>query len=89
VAGLFPPDSEHPAVIAEFALVREFMRPIRCFDRFDRDPLAGIIGVLSGLEHDKRGVLQVLFSPVVNPWTDSILRSITDGIGKPFFVKIT
>jgi hypothetical protein len=86
VACLIRPEATRETALVEFGLAREFMRPIRCYQKFEPDPLAGVIGALSGLERDECGVLQVLFTPVLNPWPESMIRAVTDGTGKPFFV---
>jgi len=74
-----------PAVIVEFGLAAEFMRPIRIVRRFDPDPLAGLIGALDDLAMGELGWLQILFQPVQHPWADDILRSVSDGEGRSFF----
>ncbi|MCW5976496.1 MAG: type IV secretion system DNA-binding domain-containing protein [Bryobacteraceae bacterium] len=72
--------------VVDFGLSNEFMRPLRFFDRFDPDPLSGIIGSMTDLGKDETAVFQVLFSPTVNRWAESIMRSVTDGDGGHFFV---
>ncbi len=71
--------------VVDFGLSNEFMRPIRCFGRFDPDPLAGIIEAMAELADGESALFQILFSPVVNPWQESILRAVTDGRGGSFF----
>jgi len=74
------------AAILEFGLGREFMLPLKTFREFSPDPLIPILGALSELREGDVGVLQVLFSPAVEPWPESILRAVTDGRGDPFFL---
>src|SRR5258708_3928573 len=62
------------------------MRPLSCFKRFEPDPLAGIIGSMVELNAGEIAFFQVLLSPTRHPWQESILRSVTDGEGKSFFV---
>ena len=52
------------------------------------DAFVGIIGALSELAPGELGLFQVLFHPVRNRWTESILRSVTHEDGKPFFVNM-
>lgn len=69
----------------ELGLRDEFMRPLRVWNKFDPDPLAGCIAALESIEAGEFGMLQVLFQGVVNPWAESVQRSITDGSGGSFF----
>jgi predicted DNA-binding transcriptional regulator AlpA len=72
--------------VVEYGLSKEFMRPLRCFDRFDPDPLAGMIGGMAELDPADTALFQVLFVPVRHSWSDSILRAVTDDAGDPFFM---
>ncbi len=72
-------------MIVDFGLSQEFMRPLRAFGSLDPDPLAGIVGSLSGLRPGETGIYQVLFRAVRNSWADSVTRSVLDGGGRPFF----
>lgn len=74
------------AAVLEFGLGREFMLPLRTFREFSLDPLVPVLGALSELHEGEIGVLQVLFTPAVEPWPESILRAVTDGRGEPFFL---
>ena len=49
------------------------------------DPLIGILGTMEHLQHGEHAVVQVLFQGVMNPWAESIMRSVTDSDGKAFF----
>ena len=71
--------------IAEYGLSKEFMRPIRRFERFDPDPLAGMIGAMAELHPGDTALFQVLFAPTRNPWTESIVRAVMDNEGDSFF----
>ena len=77
---------ESPQGIVEFGLSGEFVRPLRRFSRFDPDPLGSLIGAMRSLEEGEQAVYQVLFSPTVNPWAESMLRAASDGTGRSFFV---
>lgn len=72
--------------IVEYGMSKEFMRPLRCFERFDPDPLAGLIGAMAELDPADTALFQVLFSPVRHPWPESIMRAVTDKAGDPFFM---
>lgn len=72
--------------VVEYGLSKEFMRPLRCFERFDPDPLAGLIGAMAELHADDTALFQVLFAPVRHAWPESIMRAVTDNAGDPFFV---
>jgi excisionase family DNA binding protein len=74
------------SAVVEYGLSKEFMRPLRSFDRFDPDPLAGVIGAMGELAKDEAALLQVLFAPAHYPWRESIIRAVTDSAGDPFFV---
>jgi len=73
------------ASIVHFGLKDEFMRPLKMGDSFKPDPLIGLIGTFEHLRPGEYGMVQVLFQGTSNPWAESILRSVTDGHGKPFF----
>ncbi|MGD0499064.1 MAG: type IV secretion system DNA-binding domain-containing protein [Bryobacteraceae bacterium] len=71
--------------IVEYGLSKEFMRPLRTFDRFDPDPLAGLIGAMAELGVGDTALFQMLFAPLRHPWAESILRAVTDEAGESFF----
>jgi predicted DNA-binding transcriptional regulator AlpA len=70
----------------EFGLSKEFMRPLRSFERFDPDPLVGVIGAMGELGVAETGVFQVLLTPVRHPWPESMIRAVTDDAGDSFFI---
>lgn len=76
-------DSIETAAV-EFGLAREFMYSLATTNL---DPFVGLMGALSELEPDELGLFQVIFQPVHQPWSESILRSVTDYDGEPFFVN--
>jgi hypothetical protein len=67
----------------EFGLAHEFMLPLASGKI---DPFIGIVGALSELQQGEIGLFQVLFQPADEPWPESIMRSVTQADGKPFFV---
>jgi hypothetical protein len=68
----------------EFGLEREFMFPLQSGKL---DPFIGIIGALAELQSGELGLFQVLWQPVGKRWAESILDSVMDQDGKPFFVN--
>jgi hypothetical protein len=72
------------ALVVEFGLAREFMFTL---GSGKLDPFIGIVGALAELQPGQFGLFQVIFQPVQEQWAESILRSVTDGEGKPFFVN--
>jgi hypothetical protein len=72
------------ALVVEFGLAREFMFML---GSGKLDPFIGMVGALSELQPGDLGLFQVLFQPVQEQWAESILHSVTDGEGKPFFVN--
>lgn len=71
--------------VVEFGLSKEFMRPLRTFERFDPDPLVGPIGAMAQLGKSDLALLQLLFIPVRHRWPESIMRAVTDDAGDSFF----
>ncbi|HEX3036429.1 MAG TPA: DUF87 domain-containing protein [Thermodesulfobacteriota bacterium] len=76
---------EKKTMIVDFGLSHEFMRPLKTFNSFEPDPLIGIIGALDNLQEGELGVFQIILQPVRHPWPESIIRSVTDWEGHPFF----
>ena len=72
--------------ITDFGLKEEFTRPMVMADKFDVDPLTGLFGIMERLQENERAVIQVLFKGTVNPWAESIMRSVTSGKGDSFFM---
>ncbi|MBA4150149.1 MAG: type IV secretion system DNA-binding domain-containing protein [Verrucomicrobia bacterium] len=75
------------SVIFEFGLAREFMLQIAPVRNFNLDPFIGLTAAMSNLRKSELALFQVTFEPVRHPWDESILRSVTDGSGKDFFVN--
>ena len=74
-------------LIVDFGLSHEFMLPVRVASTLDPDPLVSVIGTLDDLRAGEVGVYQVLFQATRHPWPESVLRSVTDAGGKPFFAN--
>lgn len=71
---------------SEFGLKEEFMRPLKMTDKFDPDPFIGLFGFLEHLQGDSQAAIQILFKGAVNPWSESILQSVSDSRGDSFFL---
>jgi hypothetical protein len=84
--GLWDLTGPKASAVVEFGLSKEFMRPLRRFERFDPDPLAGLIGAMADLGKEDVAVFQVLFAPTRHRWPESIMRAVTDDAGDSFFV---
>ena len=70
--------------VFDFGLDQESMLPLERTDRFDVDPLIGIIGALALCQNTDVGIFQVLFLPTRCPWADSLQFAALDWHGKPF-----
>jgi len=86
LAGAWQGAAWHDRLIVDFGLSYEFMRPLRTFRNFAVDPLIGVAGALSDVRSGEVAILQVLFRSCRHPWTQSIMRAVTDGAGESFFV---
>lgn len=71
--------------VIDFGLSEEFMRPLRLAEKVDQDPYIGLFATLEHLLKGERGVIQILFKGAMNPWSESIVRSVTDNKGGSFF----
>lgn len=78
-------DFSKETFVIDLGLRDEFMRPIRVWNKFDPDPLSGCIAMLEALEDGEFGMLQFLFQPTINPWAESVYRSVANGSGGSFF----
>ena len=64
------------AAAAELSLVREDIFPIKGFDNFDVDPLAGITATLSKLEGVSQVRIQILMRPESDAWRNRAINYI-------------
>lgn len=74
-----------PSLVVDFGLSEECVRPLRSPRSFDPDPLLGTLAALGETRDRETGILQVLFTPTLAPWAESMLRAVTDGDGGSFF----
>lgn len=74
------------ASIIDFGLRDEFMRPMSMVENFDLDPFTGLFGILEALHEDEEVVFQILFKGTLNPWAESMMRSVLDNEGGSFFM---
>jgi hypothetical protein len=72
--------------IYDFGLQEEFTRPFAIDLKFEPDPLTGLFGVLEHLQEGEQAAVQILFKGALNPWAESIMRSVSDGKGDSFFL---
>ncbi len=82
----FPFNERNKIAICDFGLEEEFMRPINSSQDFSLDSLTSVFGVLESLHEGDVVVFQILFKGVRNAWSKNILKSVSDGQGKSFFV---
>jgi len=83
---LWTREATREAVVVDFGLSEEFMRPLRTARSFEPDPLIAIAAALADLGEGELGVLQVLFQRTRYPWAESVMRAVTDWEGHAFFV---
>ncbi len=72
--------------IVDFGLKEEFMRPLSLVTSYDHDPYMSLFAILDALRQDERIIIQLLFNGTQNPWTPSILNSVSDGRNGSFFI---
>jgi len=77
--------NENQTCVIDFGLADEFMRPIRMADEVEHDPYVGLFAALENILKGERGIVQILFKGAVNPWAESIMRSVTCSDGSSFF----
>jgi hypothetical protein len=71
--------------IHEFGLEREFMLPLKPRRDLAIDPMVTLCGALEQLQEGENAVVQVIFQPVRNRWTENAWSAITTSDGDPFF----
>jgi hypothetical protein len=79
-------DSSKHTAITDLGLQQEFVRPLQTVKNFTLDPLIGFFGILESLTSNEQAGIQILFQGTVNPWVESIIRSVTTKDGKSFFI---
>lgn len=72
------------AGVVEFGLARE---SVRLLAEPDHDVYVAMLGTFCELAANECGILQVIWQPVVEDWSESLVRSVTDSSGKAFFVN--
>lgn len=71
--------------ILDFGFSDEYMRPLSMANTLDPDPFLSLFGMLDTLEAGRSAAVQVLFQRTINPWAESMLRSVTTKEGGSFF----
>lgn len=77
-------DNDLSAYVVDFGLQQEVIRPIRTY-KSGEEPLLGIFSLLETVDIAERVVIQILFEPAVNRWSESFIRSATLQNGSSFF----
>lgn len=82
-------DKVDDAVVGtELVLTKDEIYPIKTFLNFDVDPLAGITGMLSKIEHKSEQVwIQIMAKPIDDEWRDGSINHIQNkkgGSGEKF-----
>ncbi|MBN1516383.1 type IV secretion system DNA-binding domain-containing protein [Candidatus Sumerlaeota bacterium] len=72
----WPPPYERPSLVVDFGLSNAFLLPLRIWSDLKTDPLVGVVGALSNLMEEEWGALQILFSPIHQPWAASALHAL-------------
>lgn len=72
--------------IVDLGLSDEFMRPLAMQEDFSIDPLVGFFGIIQSLSAGEQALFQVLFKGIKDPWSESIIQSVTSSDGKSFFL---
>lgn len=71
-------------VACEFGLASEFMVPLGLRPGND-EPLLALVAALAETREGELGLVQVLFEPCRERWTESVLQSVVTPSGEPFF----
>jgi hypothetical protein len=78
-------ETSSSTVLVDFGLSREFVLPLRTCGNFDVDPLIAFVAALGNTNADELGILQIIFTATAHPWSESIMRAVTNEDGRPFF----
>lgn len=78
-------DEELAIATVDFGLEQEFMRPLGQLKNAFIDPFTGLFSILENLREGEQVIFQVLFNGVMNHWDYSIISSVSDKKGGPFF----
>jgi len=77
-------DSEPSFAVVELGLGSEWMLPV---GNPRSDVLAEVVAAMDGLGKEELGLLQVLFTPARQAWAGSMVASVSDAHGQPFFTN--
>lgn len=70
--------------VGKLVLANAFYYPIRTYDAFkDLDPLSSIIGVLSKLRKEEKGLIQIVIEPPLLNWQKHVSHMMQKGIPSP------
>lgn len=79
--------SDTETCVIDLGLSDEFMLPLAVSSKLDPDPYIGLYAALEQVYAGERGIVQILFTGTVNPWSESILRAVSDNAGGAFFAN--
>jgi len=71
--------------ILDFGMAEEGMRPLAVSKTFDPDPYIPLFGIFENLSEGQSAAVQILFKGCCNPWSGSLVRSVTSHDGTSFF----
>lgn len=60
------------------ALQHFYCQPLRIYGKLDPDPLGVAIAAMDHLDKDQWALLQVLFEPACQPWSDTLADAVAD-----------
>jgi hypothetical protein len=75
-------DRQDPLFVVPLYLDKPYCFPIRCYPRFETDPLRTAIAVMDELQPGEWALLQVLFSRAQHPWAENLRRACEDPYAK-------
>jgi len=76
---------EEDAVILDFGLEEEAVRPIKEAQDLVLDPLTPFFSTFKSLKENELCMLQIIFKGVKNAWSRELLNAVSDGQGGSFF----
>ncbi|MES1225386.1 MAG: hypothetical protein ABUT20_58435, partial [Bacteroidota bacterium] len=80
------PFNEQVAIaVVDYGLQEEFMRPLTKGSSGYVDLFTAVFSILEHLQKEERVIIQVLCNGVLNHWESSIMASVVDSKGSPFF----
>lgn len=75
------------SVIFDFGLEQAFFRLLPTAKQFPLDPFVALVAAMSQLRDSELVLFQVIFEPVREQWDESLMRAVSDAVGKDVFVN--